>query len=160
MDALISERDLGWLAAWFEGEGSFSFHGRCPRITAVQVQRWPLDRCLRLMGGSICMKPRVGRVPYYQWSHASVDTAGWMMTLYPLMSPRRKQQIETALALWRTRKPKDWRRRLTNCKRGHAFTEANTYLQKNGARNCRECLRMLWRRKNLRVINGDPSRDA
>lgn len=106
------------------------------------------------MGGSICMKPRVGKVPYYQWALATVESAGWMMTLYALMSPRRQGQIADALAIWKTTKRKGWRKYLTHCKRGHEFTPENTSLQKNGARNCRECLRMLWRRKHLKVIHG------
>lgn len=112
---------------------------------------------MALMGGSICMKPRDGKAPYYQWAQSSVETAGWMMTLYPLMSPRRKQQIEAVLALWKTKKPKDWRKRLTHCKRGHEFSPENTKVVKTGARNCRECLRMLMRRKRLKVIDGNAS---
>jgi hypothetical protein len=36
----------------------------------------------------------------------------------------------------------------TRCKRGHAFTAENTYLQKNtGSRTCRECMRARGRKK-------------
>lgn len=32
-----------------------------------------------------------------------------------------------------------WRGKLTHCKRGHEFTEANTYRKPDGHRNCRRC---------------------
>lgn len=33
--------------------------------------------------------------------------------------------------------------RKTHCRRGHLYDEANTYIMKNGYRQCRECKRIL-----------------
>lgn len=38
------------------------------------------------------------------------------------------------------------RKILTHCKRGHEFTDENTYLCPNGKRNCKECRRIANRR--------------
>ena len=35
-----------------------------------------------------------------------------------------------------------WGRRIEHCKRGHAFSEANTIWRKSGGRKCRACVRM------------------
>ena len=40
--------------------------------------------------------------------------------------------------------------RATHCKRGHPFDEANTTLDANGKRRCRECLRLQWKEINRR----------
>jgi len=39
----------------------------------------------------------------------------------------------------------------TICKHGHMFTEENTYVKTNGARQCRECTRMLGRKRYQRL---------
>ncbi len=39
----------------------------------------------------------------------------------------------------------------THCKRGHEFTEANTYLQKGGGRACRTCHRIAERNRQQRL---------
>jgi hypothetical protein len=38
-------------------------------------------------------------------------------------------------------KPGAFNRNKTHCKRGHEFTEENTYVKKDGARDCRACRR-------------------
>ena len=40
--------------------------------------------------------------------------------------------------------------RLTHCKHGHEFTQANTRVARSGARNCRECDRVRSRRNYYR----------
>lgn len=50
----------------------------------------------------------------------------------------------------------------THCKRGHEFTEANTYRAKNGTRSCRRChadreyARQVARRTEANQVAGDP----
>lgn len=43
------------------------------------------------------------------------------------------------------------RHRKTHCKRGHEFTPENTYVAKNGSRNCRECHRLDARQRRERA---------
>lgn len=41
----------------------------------------------------------------------------------------------------------------THCKRGHEFIPENTYVKRDGARNCRICLRELWKSYRKRRLN-------
>jgi len=91
----IRLRDLAWAAGFLEGEGSFS--GRS-RVSASQVQREPLDRLASLFGGTVReRKDRTSR-PWHQqqlhqWDVSGARARGVMLTLYPMMSQRRQQQI-------------------------------------------------------------------
>jgi hypothetical protein len=38
----------------------------------------------------------------------------------------------------------------THCKRGHEFTEANTFWDRTGKRECRECRRAYFRERDAR----------
>jgi hypothetical protein len=39
----------------------------------------------------------------------------------------------------------------THCPKGHAYDEENTYFDRNGGRNCKECKRQWKRDKRARV---------
>lgn len=90
--------DIAWAAGFLEGEGSFSAKRRATgvygSVTAPQVNREPLERLLAMFGGSI-----------HQRSDGSISTwfAGGEIgrhvarAVYPLMSERRKRQIERSL---------------------------------------------------------------
>jgi hypothetical protein len=41
--------------------------------------------------------------------------------------------------------------RKTHCKRGHAFSAKNTYINRNGGRSCRKCMKLYRRAAPLRV---------
>lgn len=95
-------RDLTWAAGFLEGEGSFhAASHRCPgcvQVSAVQVNREPLERLLAIFGGTL----RIVKRRRVQWNQTSVWVAtgargrGIAMTLYPLMSEKRKKQIVAA----------------------------------------------------------------
>jgi hypothetical protein len=92
--------DLHWAAGFLEGEGFFgkASSGKGHRVVARQVQREPLERLLAFFGGSICLvKPASMKRPIYDWTTSGARARGIMMTLFVLMSPRRKQQIRDAL---------------------------------------------------------------
>lgn len=143
----ISQRDLGWAAGFIEGEGSFDSHGRNTAVTVSQVQRAPLEELVRVLGGSIALhlKARGHQQALYQWRRGGPGGRGIMMTIFGLMSPRRKQQIQRVLDAWRVR-PVD-RKYRTHCPRGHPYAGANLEWQKKknpsrriqGCRMCRTC---------------------
>lgn len=100
-----SLRDIEWAAGFIEGEGCF---GRCvgsQRMSVNQVNREPVDKLMSLFGGAakFYAKKR-GRVhkstpsPIWHWYASGSRARGIMMTLYPLMSAKRKGQIRNAMA--------------------------------------------------------------
>lgn len=104
---MIDTRELYWAAGFLEGEGSFTrgIRSRSVAVEASQVQLVPLERLRTLFGGYLNLRNRSGkrrRQPFYVWLLRSRKAVGLMMTLYALMSPRRKQQILHALSWWRS----------------------------------------------------------
>ena len=92
-------RDLGWAAGFLEGEGSFNRRG-CERVSAVQVNKEPVDRLLALFGGATVQYERKHPVwkPTWQWYISGSRARGVMMTLFPLLSHKRQDQIRHAIA--------------------------------------------------------------
>src|SRR5579864_6663565 len=94
-------RGLYWAAGFLEGEGTFLRQGNNGEaVRATQVQREPLRRLLRILGGSIDRggKPQEqAHNQSYVWYACGARARGIMMTLYTLMSPKRKRQIRKAL---------------------------------------------------------------
>lgn len=95
-------RDLEWAAGFLEGEGNFRGADKgegTARVRCSQCNREPMDRLVALFGGSMGYVER--RSPrhqdVWQWQLSGARARGVMMTLYPLMSERRKAQIAGAL---------------------------------------------------------------
>lgn len=136
--------DIRWIAGFLEGEGSFRFQknkdgGGTVKVEASQCQHWPLARLQSLLSGHIYARPPRGRRnAFFIWYLAGANAAGLMMTLYSELSPRRREQIRTALSLWRGVKPGPKFR--AHCKQGHPYGPDNTYKYR-GARQCRSCQR-------------------
>lgn len=65
------------------------------------------------------------------------------------VNPGHLDLVEPRVNMTRGLGPIAEKARAKYCQRGHAFDEANTYIQKDGRRNCRKCatLRMQWRRE-------------
>src|SRR3990167_5547654 len=133
---MIAIADLYWIAGFLEGEGCFhTGHGQL-RTTASQKQREPLERLQGLLGGKIY---RRRNQPIWEWWLCGPPSAGVMMTLYWLLSARRRDQIRRELNKWRARPLcSRWR---SVCLHGHPYTTSNTiyWLRKPTTRICREC---------------------
>lgn len=144
---------LHWAAGFLEGEGSFMNQRNQVCVSAVQVQREPLERLQKLFGGKIykCAPKNSLHQCYFKWNTLGSRGAGVAMTLYTLLSPRRQQQVEKALAKWKSvpcRKPST----ATHCPHGHAYDEANTYTYEAPTtlriyRVCRACRNVARDRK-------------
>ena len=95
-------RELEWAAGFLEGEGCFS--GSRSLISASQSSREPLDRLQGLFGGSIGQYAytsswrKGGKKAYWLWTVTGSRARGVMMTLYSLLTIRRKEQIRQSLA--------------------------------------------------------------
>jgi hypothetical protein len=136
-------RELHWAAGFLEGEGCFCNQRAQVLVSAVQVQRQPLERLLALFGGKIyaCNPRRKNWQPYFKWNTQGSRGAGIAMTLFTLMSPRRQEQIAKALARWKS-VPYNVNAVKTHCPSGHVYTPENTYLHARKtviSRICRAC---------------------
>ena len=91
--------DIGWAAGFLEGEGTFNVnHGALlgsasSKVSATQKQREPLERLQALFGGSIV----VFKAKYWRWTVYGSRARGVMFTMFSLLSPRRREQVKTAL---------------------------------------------------------------
>src|SRR5215467_5577798 len=104
----ICMNDLHWVAGFLEGEAYF---GRTvlnrdgsstERITVRQNDRQTLDQLHDLLGGNVRIVQhrtnKLARQPFiWDWGIHGSRARGAMMTLYPLMSDKRKQQIKSSL---------------------------------------------------------------
>jgi hypothetical protein len=143
---MVRRVDLAWAAGFLEGEGYFTVANKYRNIQAGanQVQRWPLDRLHQIFNvGTFFIKQYHGVAQdQWVWSVQGTDAIALMMTLYPLMSPRRQEQIRHAIAVWKT-----WRvsnKYKTKCDQGHELSGTNLILhnrKSNGhvRRVCRMC---------------------
>lgn len=104
----IDIKDLYWAAGFIDGEGYMSSRGgdTTPTVSANQNARELLDRLSNLFGGNVKQanpiykgKPK----PIYVWRIYGARAVGVMMTIYSLMSEKRKKEIREALAIWRAK---------------------------------------------------------
>lgn len=97
---MIGLVDIGWVAGFMEGEGSF-MGGSSFSVSAGQKTREPLERLQSLLGGTITFDPKHHRSGMHRWGTSGSRAVGIALTLYPLMSARRRVQIENALVHWK-----------------------------------------------------------
>lgn len=156
----IEVKDLHWTAGFLEGEGTFSgYIRRVPQKAAIigiaaaqAASPEPLFKLAKLFGGtvnakrsnfSICANPK----PLQSWGLNNYRAVGLMMALYPLMSPRRQEQIQKVLAVWRSTPPMGRYRK--DCRHGHLFDEKIPRAS-NGRRRCLPCERLKSKRHRER----------
>ena len=129
---MIKASEIGWIAGFLEGEGHFRTSKGTPEIRASQVQRQPLDRLQALVGGLIRDCPSdARRQPHSEWALRGSAGAALMMTIYSLMSPKRKGRILQSLELWKAGPGKGWHKSLEVCGFGHRF---DAYTPKAGGK--------------------------
>ena len=149
----LSAKDLGWVAGFIEGEGTFGWAGTTPTVSAAQVQYWPLERMKALCGGSIITLKRkevVGQI-YFRWYIYGVGATELIKLIYPLLSPRRQEQAKVVYTkrYQQVNAPKLIK---TICKHGHLWIKKNIYtFKKDGRQICKICARG-WREKWLQKV--------
>lgn len=132
--------EIAWAAGFLEGEGGFvacrnktsSF-----TISAVQVQREPLERLLRLFGGHLKGYHRKKYGLIHRWTVNGSHAVSVGFTIFPFMSVKRKAQIVRIVEEWKACPGKNNRWK-TECPRGHSYGVFTTFRQL-GKRHCVTC---------------------
>jgi hypothetical protein len=143
---MIDIKEVYWAAGFIEGEGTFSLSGankNSPVISAKQVNLEPLCRIKNLFGGKIHgpYRRHDRHSPCFNWTLSSRHTAGTMMMLWPLMSEKRRRQMEKVLSLWRASDISNVDKKY--CIKGHEFTAENTYTVPGKiGRHCITCIKL------------------
>jgi hypothetical protein len=101
----MSPLEIAWLAGILEGEGSFGFYNRSPRIWIGMADEDIIDRVRRLLnlGQKIHRKKPspLSTKPCFVISVTGHKAVGAMMTIYNFMGTRRRAKIREVLASWR-----------------------------------------------------------
>ena len=155
----ISLNDLYWVAGFLEGEGSFMKCGvGTIVVSATQVQREPLTRLHKFFGGnlnSFSRKDVKGNV-YHRWQIYGPKAEIIMKMLFPILSPRRQNQITTTLTWYASRPGKNFcksgRTKWRKCE--HPFTTKNTYVFPGSKKRvCKTCMNAGLERYKKKQIN-------
>lgn len=107
--------DIYWLAGFLEGEGSFNIYrhsngtSKVFRITASSTDADTIDKVSKIIHGfgkfTSYHNGDSSRKRVYQYSLVGNLAIQWMMTLYPLMSTRRRSQIKVVISIWKAYSP-------------------------------------------------------
>jgi hypothetical protein len=109
---MIPMSEIGWIAGFLEGEGYFTLVGskkKTPRIEAVQVDISPIDRLYDRFGGKMWLEKRGGelgryrgnRQPCWKWYADPSTSIQIMMTIWPLVGTKRREEIEKVIEVWK-----------------------------------------------------------
>jgi hypothetical protein len=154
--------DIYWLAGFLEGEGWFFCKpGSTCTVGVCSTDEDMIVRAASILGckpngpySNGASKSGVPHKPKWQAYKCSAGAAGWMMTLYPQMSSRRRKAIRDALAVWRQQPVT--RAMRTHCLRGgHPLSGSNLYINPKGERSCRTCFSRAGRRARNSVNSTD-----
>jgi hypothetical protein len=113
--------DIRQMAGWLEGEGCFDVCGgsrpqRTPRLRAsttdADIARWAKD--VLGMNAGVHGPYQTRCKPVWQMQITGPAAAGWMMTLFPFLGLRRREQIKRVLVQWHLPHKKFVKRKLTD----------------------------------------------
>ena len=89
-------RDIAWAAGIYEGEGcADGAYGKRRRIIVTQKDPWLLLRLKSLFGGKI-VQAKVRQFNVCRWIVDGPRAAGFALTIFTYLSPRRRGQIKKA----------------------------------------------------------------
>jgi len=150
---MISRENIIWLAGYLEGEGCFTIStslsrsgSKAYRILVNSEDKDVIEKASCILHGYprlTSSKPRNHNKTFYGTNINGNNAIGWMMTLYTLMSIRRKKRIREVVEDWKnnireysmTKKAiKSRRDRANIIKKSHEFKQiVNPFLKKEKA---------------------------
>lgn len=81
----VGNEAAAWAAGIYEGEGTCDKNGS---VCVVQKDLWLLHKLEDLFGGTVAPKMKV----YNKWSASGKTARMFIVTIWPWLSPRRKEQ--------------------------------------------------------------------
>lgn len=94
-------KEIYWMAALLDGEGTFGISNtKSPTIRLVLTDKDLIERVSKFFKRPFYLDKRGGRKDMYSISICSTDAAGWMFTLYSLLSVRRQIRIREVIKEW------------------------------------------------------------
>ena len=104
---MLNTRDIAWLAGLIEGEGCFTKCRESIRISIAMTDKDVIQRVADMWKSPVGVwTHREGCKIPYNTIVCGNSAAGWMMTLYPFLSERRRARVRELLAIWRAKKPR------------------------------------------------------
>lgn len=130
--------EITWIAGLLEGEGYF---GDKPVIEIPSTDLDTIQKYRSVIGveNSIYVidPPTDNHKIAYKIRIGGSIAIQWMMTIYPLMSSRRKEAIRKAISRWKTQTIQNQQK--THCNNGHLLSGSNLGLNIGGFRVCKIC---------------------
>jgi LAGLIDADG endonuclease len=120
-------KDLYWAAGFLDGEGCFSLHqNKYAQIDVPQKDSQLLYKLKNMFGGEVYRRKN-GQI--FVWSIYGNYAIGLMMTLYTVMSDKRKIEIGNVISIWKTLKIMSNSSKFrTHCGKGlHKWEKSNIY---------------------------------
>ena len=112
---MIHLKDMGWAAGFLEGEGYFGMNTGSPLITAFQLDQEPLRYLKDIFKLGTLRGPyktALGK-PVYCYKVCGICAVQIMLTIFSLMSLRRKEKIKNIIEKWKMGKRKPYQTRKT-----------------------------------------------
>jgi len=91
--------DWAWAVGIYEGEGFCCNPAKDTPVARVgQCDPWLIHKLRELFGGTARPQTRNGIVAYFwQWTLCCSRAKGFLLTIYPHLSPKRRQQVRNVL---------------------------------------------------------------
>jgi len=91
----LEEKDLAYIAGFFDGEGCIYSNGGCFKIGIYNTVRAPLDFVERLFGGNIYeqVPKNIRHSTIYRWIISGESAAGVLQYLMPYLIIKKKRAI-------------------------------------------------------------------
>ncbi len=101
----VTPIEIAWLAGLIEGEGNISINGRALTIRIKMTDHDVVARAASLLSAAMSTHdPGKGWKRTWNAQVKGDTAAAWAMTLYPWLGIRRREQVRTALAKWKTQR--------------------------------------------------------